>query len=162
VVTAPNNSGEPINSVKVEPSPATEHGTAPASGSLNEDKVITANHPPVASEPAKKNEKAARKTENGKKNSAASDDEETPGTNEQNLRMRPAPGVPNAPEVYAPNMSQQEQRQLQRQLKIKSDKYPDGTEVTVFADGTRVVTMPNGTKRIIRPGQRVFRRRTTP
>src|SRR6185436_13341411 len=103
-------------------------------------KVTAANHPAVASEPAKKNEKAARKTEPGKKNSAASDDEETPGTDVQNLHMRPVP-VPNAPEVFVPNMPQDGQRR-DGQVKVKTDTYPDGTKVTVFADGTRVVTMP--------------------
>lgn len=36
---------------------------------------------------------------------------------------------------------------------------PNGTQIITAPDGTRVVTMPDGTQRVLRPGQRLNRRR---
>ncbi|MGH9929682.1 MAG: protein kinase domain-containing protein [Pyrinomonadaceae bacterium] len=144
---APNNSGEQvnINAVKVEPSPATEHvANEPASGSLNEDKQrVVSNHPPPVNEPARKNEKTAKNNEKAGKNSAGSHAVPTPDT-----------AVPDAPEIFIPNTPKPGQQGIPR-----TRTFPDGTQVMTLADGTRIVTMPDGSKRVLRPGQRMVRRR---
>jgi serine/threonine protein kinase len=155
----PSSSPEPTNSVKFEPSPTAEHGTEPVSGSLGEKKLATANPSPAANQVAKKTEKPTKKTDRSKP-SDGSDDGETPGADERSrTTMKEFPVVPNSPEIFAPNNSEDSQRR-NRQLGIPTtQKLPNGTQVMVLADGTRIVTMPNGNKRVIPPGQRVFRRK---
>lgn len=155
----PVNPGDPINSGKVEPSPAAEHGTEPASGTLNEDKKLaTANPSPAANQVAKKTEKTSKKTDKSKQ-ADDSDDQEQRGADDRSRTDRNFPVVPNSPEVFAPSNPQDSQRR-NRQLGIpRTDRMPNGNQVTVLADGTRIVTMPNGNKRVILPGQRVFRKK---
>src|ERR1043166_77488 len=150
-VVVPPNSGDPINPVKVDPSPTPEHGTEPASGTLNEaKKVTTANPTTAANQLAKKNEKPAKKNDKVK-NTDQSDDEETPGADERSqTNRRTFPASPDAPEVFIPNIPR---------TPVKTDRYPDGTTVTVLSDGTRVVTGPKGQRRVIPANPRIFRRR---
>ena len=149
-VAAPNNPGEQVNlnSVKVDPSPATE----PSSGNLNQQSA-NSNHPPVISEPAKKNEKTAKKNDKAGQNRADSKAIATPDRGEE--YPKGVPIAPDTPEVFVPNLPRGT-----RQMGVPRTKtLPDGTQVMILADGTRIVTMPNGTKRVFRPGERIIRRK---
>ena len=156
---APNDSGEQVNanSLKVEPSPASEHAASePAFGSLDEEKQgVLSNHPPLVTAPARKNERTAKNNEKAGQKPAGFQALPTPATGEQYPNMKREPEVPNAQEMFIPNTAPRGTQTGETRTK----HFPDGTQVTTLADGTRIVTMPNGTQRVFRPGQRIIRRR---
>ncbi len=150
----PANTTDPVNSVKVEPSPSPEHGTEPASGTVNEEKKSTSNPPVATNQVAKKTEKPAKKIDKNR-NSDDSDDEEMPRVDDRSqTNRRNFPVTPEAPEVFIPNVPRNE-----KPVRVKTDTYPDGTVVTVLSDGTRIVTGPKGKRRVIPVNPRPFRRR---
>lgn len=146
--TAPANANDQtnVNSGSVGPSPAMERATSePASGNLKQEKQAVASNPPVASEPAKKVEKIAKKNK-AEKNPGDADEE--PDTNAgEHYPMKEIPVTPEAPEVFIPNTTPQT-----RTLR-------DGTQVTILPDGRRMVTTRDGSVRLIPPRARLLRRR---
>ena len=146
-VAAPTNSDEQlnVNSVKVGPSPATEHAASePASGDLKVDREVAPTSPPVAIEPAKKSEKIARKNK-PEKNPVEADEEPDNNPGEQHPNMNDLRGSPETPELFIPN------RPPTRTL-------ADGTQVTLLPDGRRIVTTKDGQVRVI-PPRRILRRK---
>jgi hypothetical protein len=161
--TAPASSPEQANLNTSEPAPSPVHqaGTEPSSGPLQSgEKVVVANHPPPANEPAKKSEKAAKNTQKAAEKRAKADDDEpepNPDPAEQYLDPKAAPRVPN---VMVPEMPRQGKRNFRRFGGTTVRNLPDGTQIMTLPDGTRVVTMPNGSRRVYGPGQKLERRAT--
>lgn len=155
-VASPSPSADP-NSVSVQPSPASEHESAPSSGAVVEEKKIADAAPPAAAtsetKPKDKAKSVAKSAEKAAKDEA--DDEPKPANEFSNLNQ--TPGVPPAPGIGVPNPAQVDPRVWKTIPKVRN--LPDGTQVMTLADGTRVVTMPDGTKRVMRPPARVLRRR---
>jgi hypothetical protein len=146
-----------VNSVTVQPSPASEHaGDQPTSGTLaDEKKPAASNQPVAASEPAKKAEKAKTNAKTPDKVTVELDPDEAAGQ-DSNVNAPPAP-----PEVFIPNNVPNNARlnRAIRQMGVpKITNLPDGRQVMTFADGTRIVTMPDGSKRMMRPGGKVKKR----
>jgi hypothetical protein len=167
-LTASNASEQgTINSVKVEPSPQSETQAQPVSGNVNEDKKTESN-PPAATEspkiviePAKKGEKIIRKSEKAAKSRTIKDIEANPDFQElENLKN--VPMAPNTPEIYVPNMPSTGKQNVRPMGATTTRKFPDGTTVTTLPDGTRIVTTADGLKRILRPGEKLIRRRALP
>jgi hypothetical protein len=101
--------------------------------------------PPVANEPAKKNEKTAKKNK-AEKNPAEVDEEPDTNAGEHNT-MKDVPAAPDTPEQFIPNNTP------------RTRTLRDGTQVTILPDGRRIVTTKEGAVRMIPPGARVLRRR---
>ncbi|HKB64978.1 MAG TPA: serine/threonine-protein kinase [Pyrinomonadaceae bacterium] len=145
-VATPINSGDQhnVNTAPVEPSPVAERvNSEPASGSLKEEKQPVGNVSPIVNEPAKKNEKSAKKNK-AEKNPTGHDEE--PDTNVgEHSPTREIPVTPEAPEVFIPNTQQRTLR--------------NGNQVTILPDGRRIVTTKDGTVRVIPPARFLRRRR---
>jgi eukaryotic-like serine/threonine-protein kinase len=147
--TAPPDPGEQanINSVKVEPSPATEQAVSePASGDLKQEKQAVASNAPNANEQARKTEKAPKRN---KAEKGADEPDDEPDTSEQNSNRREFPTTPDAPEVFIPNTAQPPPARTLR----------DGSRLQVLPDGTRIVTSTDGTVRVFPSRARMLRRK---
>jgi serine/threonine protein kinase len=152
----PDNYGSPVN-VNSGPvaSPAPEHTPSePASGTVKEEKPDeVVNHPLVAKENSKKNEKtAARKGDKAGKDSAGSDDEPETNTGQQYPRPKEVPAAPNDSEIFVPVNPRPLNPNRPRTM-------PDGTRVEILPDGTRIMTRKDGATRVFRPGPRIIRRK---
>lgn len=147
----PINSPQPVNanSVQVE-TPTPEHtSTEPASGSLKEEKKdVAVSHPPVVTEPAKRNDKPVKRKDKGEGNPDESNDEPDPSP--QTPNPRGVPPAPNDGEVFVPVRPVPQMRQ--RTLR-------DGTLVRVLPDGTRIVTRQDGSTQVFPPVRRNLRRK---
>jgi serine/threonine protein kinase len=145
--TVPTTSGDQtnVNAARVESSPPIEQATTePASGNLKEEKQAVTTAPPVVNEPAKKNEKTAKKNK-GEKNPADAGEEPDTNAGEQ-YPTRAIPVTPEAPEVFIPNTA-------------RPRTLPDGSQVTILPDGRRLVTTKDGNVRIFPARPRLLRRR---
>jgi serine/threonine protein kinase len=159
----PINSAEQVNdnSVKAESSPTIEPATTePASGNLNDnEKVVVSSNPSAVNDPARKNEKTAKKKEKALDIPETSFTVPKPDVSGQYPNMKNMPATPGTPEIFVPN-TQQPARQGVRQMGGTTVRnLPDGTQVMTLPDGTRIVTMTDGTKRVFRPGEKIPRRR---
>jgi serine/threonine protein kinase len=164
------NSATPISMADQTPvaspssSVTTSPVSAPAAGPVVEEKKAdTAVQNVTTNAPVKNAEKLARGGEKvaEKPKAPGSATMKPPGTGEV-FRPPNLPAEPVIPETYeggAP-IGGRHPRQLGGGATMRT--LPDGTQVFTSPDGTRVVTMPDGTRRVLRPRQRVNRRRVYP
>jgi hypothetical protein len=147
---------ENVNSPTAAPSPATnEAASQPAAGGSTEiKKLVIAERPTPANEPAKRNEKPAKSNDKGREKSAKVGSEETPPDEDEDPTMDRVPVVPDAP----PNRGGG--RRMDVLPKVKNR--PDGSQVMTFPNGMRVVTNPNGNKRVFGPAGRPLKRKRQP
>ncbi|HEV7746426.1 MAG TPA: serine/threonine-protein kinase [Pyrinomonadaceae bacterium] len=149
----PTSSPQPanINAVQIR-TPAPEHASSePASGSLKDaNRDVVVSHAPILTEPAKRNEKTAKRKDKGQSIPDDSDDEPDPNVGQQTNNPRPVPPVPNDGEVFVPV------RPLP-QMRVRTR--PDGALVRQLPDGTRIVTKRDGSTQVIPPPRKNFRRK---
>lgn len=147
-----NDQGDPA----AQPSATiSDNATQPTAGTLKEEKPASTSA--QASEPAKKNEKAAKNIEKVVVKPlttitvpAPNYHPVPPNVAEQHPSPQNTPVTPNLPDT---NVSETRGRDRGTGgCSIKN--FPDGTQVITSPDGTRVVLFPNGTRRVFRPGQR--------
>jgi hypothetical protein len=157
--TAPSNSAEQgnVNSANTQPSPALHQtATEPASGAVEDaKKIVISTHPTPVNEPVKKNEKAARNNEKVGEKPATVGAVEVPTQADEQY-------VPVPPEVTVPDISRPDRRGLRRMGGVTTRNFPDGRQIMTLPDGTRVMTMPDGTRRVLRPGEKMMRKKGLP
>lgn len=151
----------PVNSVEVKepavPEPDATSTTEPTGGSVTEEKK-NETVSQRAEIPAKKTEKASRGSEKS----------ETAPTAAQVPPVTPMPGFehsrfPENVNSTHPQINQAELLRLGRRGERlgmpQTKKLPDGTQVITNPDGSWVLVKPDGTTRVLRPRQRLLRKR---
>jgi hypothetical protein len=160
---APLTTADQNQPATIAPSVTTGPAAAPETERVAEEKKPdTARQPAVTGAPAKNAEKPAReKVAEKTKPQGHSTIEPSAAGEEFRPLYRPAePVIPNVYEGGAPVGGRHPRRLGNSGATMRT--LPNGTQVITAPDGTRVVTMPDGTQRILRPGQRVNRRRVNP
>jgi len=112
----------------------------------------------------KKNERQSETETETQKSTPVPSPPSTPArTTEEETHAQPEPVQPNVPAFPNPNPNlplRPGVRTLPGGTVVRT--FPDGSQMMTMPDGTRIYTTPDGRRQIVRPGQRINRRRIPP
>ncbi|MEP6741683.1 MAG: serine/threonine-protein kinase [bacterium] len=153
-----SNSSEQSQSANPLPSATGNPNAAPATGPVAEKETAGQNrnaNTPAKTERPRHSEKVAEKPRTESKGTQGTPDVEP---------NYPSPAIPAPPNPETDQngvpLGNRRLRRLGGGVTVR--RLPDGTQVMTTPDGSRIVTAPDGTQRVLRPGQRINRRRVYP
>jgi serine/threonine protein kinase len=154
----PVNSAEAQDPIVPEPAATSTTSTEPIGGSVTEEKKNELVNQ-RAETTAKKNEKAARGSENSEKAPTAA---QVPAATPL-LGLERFPFPQGSPADSAnPQVNERDLSRLRRGQRLGAPiirTLPDGTQIVTSPDGSRTLINPDGTTRRLRPRERIVRKR---